>query len=138
MHLIIDGYGGDVRKMQDLNLIYELLDSYPAAIGMTKIAPPYVFRYTGVNPEHWGITGFVLIAESHISIHTFPERGYVNIDVFSCKEFNAEQAIDDLKSRLGLSEVKTYLLDRGLDEYYRLEKAGKTTAPLGAGGDSRG
>ena len=138
MHLIIDGYGGDVRKMQDLNLIYELLDSYPAAIGMTKIAPPYVFRYTGVNPEHWGITGFVLIAESHISIHTFPERGYVNIDVFSCKEFNAEQAIDDLKSRLGLSEIRTYLLDRGLDEYYRLEKAGKTTAPLGPGGDSRG
>jgi len=138
MHLIIDGYGGDAQKMQDLNLIYELLDSYPAAIGMTKIAPPYVFRYTGVNPEHWGITGFVLIAESHISIHTFPERGYVNIDVFSCKEFDAEQAIEDLKSRLGLGEIKTYLLDRGLDQYYRLEKAGKTAAPLGSGGDSRG
>jgi len=138
MHLIIDGYGGDVRKMQDLNLIYELLDSYPSAIGMTKIAPPYVFRYTGVNPEHWGITGFVLIAESHISIHTFPERGYVNIDVFSCKEFNAEHAIEDLQARLGLSQIKTYVLDRGLDQYYRLAKVGKTAAPLGPGADSHG
>ncbi len=115
MHLIVDGYGGDVRKMQDLETVYNFLDGYPAQIGMTKIAPPYVFRYIGTKPQDWGISGFVLIAESHISIHTFPDRAYVNIDMFSCKEFDAEKAISDLQEALGLEKVRTRVLDRGLE-----------------------
>src|SRR3989337_2467666 len=104
MHLIIDGFGGDIQKMKGLEFIYGLLDQYPARIGMQKIMPPYVFRYVGAKPEDWGISGFVLIAESHISIHTFPERSYINIDMFSCKEFDAEQTVKDLKRQFGLAE----------------------------------
>ncbi|MBI2908844.1 MAG: adenosylmethionine decarboxylase [Chloroflexi bacterium] len=115
MHLIVDGYGGDVQKMQDLETIYTFLDNYPAQIGMTKIAPPYVFRYIGSKPQDWGISGFVLIAESHISVHTFPERAYINIDMFSCKEFDAEKAIRDLQESLGLDKVRVTVLDRGLE-----------------------
>ncbi len=121
MHLIVDGYGGDVKKMQDLELIYSFLDGYPARIGMTKIAPPYVFRYIGSKPQDWGISGFVLIAESHISIHTFPERAYINIDMFSCKEFDADKAIKEFKLHFGLSEVRSYILNRGL-EYYNYQQ----------------
>jgi S-adenosylmethionine decarboxylase len=115
MHLIIDGYGGDPRLLEDKELIYDLLDRYPGEIGMTKIAPPYVFRYIGSKPEDWGISGFVPIAESHISIHTFVERCLVNIDVFSCKDFDAQQVMQDLKERLSLHTLKGYLLKRGLD-----------------------
>ena len=71
MHLIIDGHGNNSDILQSDEFIYELLDQYPAEIGMTKIAPPYVLRYVGAKPEEWGVSGFVLIAESHISIHTF-------------------------------------------------------------------
>ncbi|HEY49827.1 MAG TPA: adenosylmethionine decarboxylase [Dehalococcoidia bacterium] len=117
MHLIIDGYNGDSQKMQDVNFIYELLDIYPSQIGMTKISPPKVSKYVGSKPEDWGVSGFVLIAESHISVHTFPERCYINIDIFSCKEFDAEQAIKDLQRQFNLSEVRSYILNRGL-EYY--------------------
>jgi len=123
MHLIIDGFGGDTQKMQDLEFIYELLDQYPARIGMQKIMPPYVFKYVGLKPEDWGISGFVLIAESHISIHTFPERSYVNIDIFSCKEFDAAIATQDLKERLGLAQVKSRLLERGLEYPFPIEAA---------------
>jgi S-adenosylmethionine decarboxylase len=114
MHLIIDGYGSERQKLQDEKLIHQILDSYPTQIGMNKISPPQVTRYIGSKPEDWGISGFVLIAESHISIHTFPERSYINIDVFSCKEFNAEQAIRDFQQQLGLTEVKSFVLNRGL------------------------
>ena len=55
MHLIIDGYGSDPRLMQNEEFIYQLLDSYPSHIGMTKISPPTVFRYAGSKPEDWGI-----------------------------------------------------------------------------------
>jgi len=117
MHLIIDGYSGNAQKMQDVDFIYQLLDAYPSQIGMTKISLPQVSKYTGSKPEDWGVSGFVLIAESHISIHTFPERSYINIDIFSCKEFDAEQTIRDLQQQFGLAEIRSYILSRGL-EYY--------------------
>jgi S-adenosylmethionine decarboxylase len=115
MHLIIDGYGGDPKKMQDVEFIYRILDAYPSQIGMTKISTPQVSKYIGSKPEDWGVSGFVLIAESHISIHTFPERFYINIDVFSCKEFDTDRAIKEFKQNFGLTEVRSYILNRGLE-----------------------
>ena len=121
MHLIIDGYSNDSNTLQSVGFITELLDQYPAEIGMTKISRPYVLRYVGTKPEEWGVSGFVLIAESHISIHTFVERCYVNVDVFSCKNFDADRVIKDLTNRLQLTGVTTHLLGRGVED---LERAG--------------
>jgi S-adenosylmethionine decarboxylase len=112
MHLIIDGYGDNPKLMQDERFLYQLLNSYPEQIGMTKISSPLVFRYVGSRHEDWGISGFVLIAESHISIHTFVERRYINIDVFSCKDFNAEQVIKDLKDKFQLTRLSSRLINR--------------------------
>ena len=125
MHLIIDGYGSNSDILQSEEFIYQLLDQYPAEIGMTKIAPPYVLRYVGTKPEEWGISGFVLIAESHISIHTFVERCYVNIDIFSCKNFDADRVIKDLTHKLHLTEVKARLLARDMESSTHLEETGK-------------
>ncbi len=115
MHLIIDGFGGDASMMWDTARLRQFLDEYPANLGMTKITEPEVLEYRGPNPADGGISGFVIIAESHISVHTFPHRDYVNIDVFSCKPFDHEQALADARSLFNLSRVKTWLLDRGLE-----------------------
>ncbi|MGD0114549.1 MAG: S-adenosylmethionine decarboxylase [Dehalococcoidia bacterium] len=115
MHVTIDGYGGDPQKLADENLVRAFLDLCPSAIGMTKIAPPYVCRYVGAKPEDWGVSGFVLIAESHISAHTFPDHGYIWVDVFSCKSFNAEQAVDEIRQRFQLSDLRVHTLPRGLE-----------------------
>jgi S-adenosylmethionine decarboxylase len=69
----------------------------------------------GEKPEDWGVSGFVIIAESHIAIHTFPDHGYVWVDVFSCKEFETDGAIDVIVDAFGLAEAKTRLLERGLE-----------------------
>ena len=122
MHLIIDGYGANRKMLESEAMIYDLLDRYPSQIGMTKVAPPQVFKYIGSKPDDWGISGFVLIAESHISIHTFPERCYVNIDIFSCKDFDSEYAIQELKAIFEFDEIQKYLLNRGL-EYSNVEVA---------------
>ncbi len=112
MHLIIDGYGDDSSIMRDEQFIYQLLDSYPARIEMTKISAPHVFKYVGSKPEDWGISGFVFIAESHISLHTFVERCYINIDVFSCKDFNAEQVVKDFRDKFKLTRLSSRLINR--------------------------
>lgn len=114
-HLMVDGYGSDRDKLTDINYIYDFLSNYPTEIAMTKIMPPYVFRYSGVRPEDWGISGFVLIAESHISIHTFPEKRYLSLDIFSCKEFNGQKAIEDVKRLFSLEKIEIRNLERGLE-----------------------
>src|SRR3989442_14172196 len=114
-HLMLDGYGCDKKKLQDLNLIYRILDQLPDRIGMTKIMPPYVFKYSGVKPEDWGLSGFVLIAESHVSIHTFPEKNFVSVDIFSCKAFDADLASAYLKLAFGITKFETNVLDRGTE-----------------------
>ena len=115
MHLIIDGFGGDAGLMWDTERLRTFLLEYPATLGMTRITEPEVLEYHGPNPDDSGISGFVIIAESHISVHTFPHRDYVNIDLFSCKSFDHEQALADARSLFDLKQVKNWLLDRGLE-----------------------
>ena len=114
-HLMLDGYGCNKASLQDLNLVYRILDDLPNRIGMTKIMPPYVFKYSGLRPEDWGLSGFVLIAESHISIHTFPEKNFVSVDIFSCKAFDADFAGAYLKREFGMEKVDSTVLDRGTE-----------------------
>ncbi|MBI4311758.1 MAG: S-adenosylmethionine decarboxylase [Chloroflexi bacterium] len=115
MHLVIDGYGADQALLESADAIYQFLDAYPVAIGMTKITPPHVYIYAGQNPQDVGVSGFVIIAESHISIHTFPKRQYVNIDVFSCKDFDTARALEELKGKFGIQQVRSWTLERGLE-----------------------
>ncbi|OGP69840.1 MAG: S-adenosylmethionine decarboxylase proenzyme [Deltaproteobacteria bacterium RBG_13_60_28] len=115
LHLTLDGYGCGQEQLANLDLIYEFLEHCPDLIRMTKIMPPYVFKYHGKVPEDWGVSGFVLIAESHISIHTFPERGYLSLDIFSCKDFDYQQAVAYVTELFGITRHELNLLDRGLE-----------------------
>jgi S-adenosylmethionine decarboxylase len=123
VHLTIDGFGGDRERLSSESLVRSLLDIYPAAINMTKISEPFVLRYVGDKPEDWGVTGFVIIAESHISVHTFPEHGYVWVDVFSCKDFETDGATDKIIHAFGLTHVKVNKLPRGLEYPHSLSQA---------------
>ena len=105
MHLLVDGYTSDNDLLKDARKISGLLNAIPGEIGMTQISEPIVTEYLDeASSTDWGLSGFVLIAESHISIHTFPERDYVNVDVFSCKEF------DHIKSAKKIGGIKTIVL----------------------------
>jgi S-adenosylmethionine decarboxylase len=124
-HLMVDGYGCEQKKLEDLEHIYRILDEFPTRIGMTKIMPPYVFEYRGVRPENWGVSGFVLIAESHISIHTFPEKQYLSLDILSCKDFDVDLAIEFATEAFGITKVERNLLDRGTEFPKEIERASR-------------
>jgi S-adenosylmethionine decarboxylase len=112
-HLMVDGYGCDSARLQDIGLVYEFLSDYPDRIHMTKIMPPYVFKYEGKKPEDWGLSGFVLIAESHISLHTFPNKDYLSLDIFSCKGFDTDHAVAHVKEVFSIEKLEINRLDRG-------------------------
>ena len=115
MHLVIDGFRGDPAKMWDVELVRGFLTDCPDTLGMTRITEPRVISYDAPKLDDSGVSGFVIIAVSLISVHTFPNRSYVNIDIFSCQKFDHVQALDEAKRLFGLQEVKTWLLDRGLE-----------------------
>ena len=123
MHITIDGFGGDREMLASVDMIRDLLDRYPGEIEMTKISQPQVWRYVGDKPEDWGVSGFVLIAESHITIHTFVEHEQVWVDIFSCKAFDATKAVQDIKKAFGLRDVTTRILERGLEYPHTVEHA---------------
>ncbi len=107
---------------------------------MTPIPEPKVLKSEAPKSEDSGVSGFVIIAESHISIHTFPRKDYINIDIFSCQPFNHERALEDVREMFGLTEVKTWLLDRGLewlDERHGMAEAKDQRAVLEAGGSGQ-
>jgi S-adenosylmethionine decarboxylase len=123
VHLTIDGYGGNRELLGKEEVVRSLLDTYPAEINMTKISEPFVLRYVGEKPEDWGVTGFVIIAESHIAVHTFPDRGYVWVDIFSCKAFETEGAVDRIIRDFGLTHVTEKIHDRGLEYPHAVDAA---------------
>ena len=89
-------------------------NDYPAAIGMTKIGGPYMFEYQAPDPAYSGVSGLVVIAESHIAIHTFPELDYFTMDIFSCKNFDHEKAIEYIRDAFDVKEMDRMLVQRGL------------------------
>jgi S-adenosylmethionine decarboxylase len=111
-HLVFDGRGCPPTRLADLAHLYATLEGLPDRIGMTKIMPPYVFRHSQPGtPE--GLSGFVLIAESHISLHTFPDTGHLHADVFSCRTFSAERVLAELKRAFVPRRAVWRVLDRG-------------------------
>ena len=122
MHLVIDGYGADPGYISDEGRILTFLQEYPHAISMTPISLPQVRTFRGKVSTDWGVSGFILIAESHISVHTFPDRGYVNVDIFSCKYFNPEKAKAEVVDMFALDKIVSRILERGL-EYVSVPEA---------------
>jgi S-adenosylmethionine decarboxylase len=115
VHLVLDGYTQDTSCIGDLNRVRDFLDTFPVHMGMTKVMEPYVFRYQGGSPQEDGISGIVIIAESHISIHTFPARGYVSVDIFSCKPFDVTEAVRKLIEYFYLVDYCHQVFDRGIE-----------------------
>jgi S-adenosylmethionine decarboxylase len=127
-HLMLDLSECNREKLSDYSLIFSILDELPGKIGMTKITQPYVFPYKGLVPEDKGITGTVIIAESHISIHTFQEKDYCFVDVFSCKDFNVEYAAEYLIDAFQSKKYEKHIVDRGKDFIRHVEPDVTTVA----------
>lgn len=115
LHLTIDGYGGNPDKLNDGALVKKCLEELPGKVNMHKIFGPEVLECPELNAkDSGGHSGFVMIAESHISCHTFPWRKFVSIDVYTCGEhLDKEFIIDYFKEAFELKEVELNFIPRG-------------------------
>lgn len=82
-------------------------------IGMTVVAGPLIHPFPHGGQ---GLTGAVIVAESHIFVHTWPEASYVSLDVDSCLDFNYAMAIDYIEACWGpVSSFEFFVLQRGVN-----------------------
>lgn len=115
-HITIDGYGGDPKRLDDEEAVLSTLTELCDALRMRPLLKPIVVSAPDnhiKDPGGW--SGFVIIAESHISIHTFPKRRFLSADVYTCQNGMDEKFVTDFfKKKFKLKSVETHFLKRGL------------------------
>ena len=62
--------------------------------------------------QAYGYSTFLMIAESHLSLHTFPETDYLTFDCYSCKDFDHELVMELLNKAFGVTNAKTSIIKR--------------------------
>lgn len=114
LHLMLDMYDCNPKTLNDTKLVYQILDELPEKIGMRKLTSPYVVFSEGNDKrDPGGWSGFVIIQESHIALHTFVKRRFVTIDVYSCKEFDTKFVTRYFKKAFGSKNAEVIEEVRG-------------------------
>lgn len=103
-HIIIDLY--DAKSLNDIALIKKVIYEIVEKTGSTLLFE----NFHHFQPT--GITGIACLAESHISVHTWPEDNFAAFDVFMCGQAQPALAIPILKQHFGGKE-KVTILERG-------------------------
>lgn len=114
-HLAVDAFCCNQGKLEDAGLIASILGSFPTALGMVNIMPPYVFKYSGEVPDNWGVSGVILTDKGRICVHTFPEKRYLSLDIFSWGEFEVEYATNFWAKEFEATHCSRQLITRGQD-----------------------
>ena len=106
-HLLAELHGCDPAILSDLEAVTRAMLEAAAQSGATIVT--HSFHH--FSPH--GVSGAVIIAESHLAIHTWPEHRFAAVDYFSCGAVEAEAAIRSLQVALGARSVERLSLTRG-------------------------
>lgn len=114
LHLMLDIYNCDPEALNDKDLVYDILNSLPEKIGMKKLMKPYVlFAEANNKRDPGGWSGFVMIQESHMSLHTFIKRRFITADVYSCKKFDPKVVLNHFKKTFKTKDIDYNIEIRG-------------------------
>jgi S-adenosylmethionine decarboxylase len=105
-------YAVDARSTHD-SAVHDLATLTAAAVAAVGAGGGHVLDASDVVFPNGAITLVLILAESHLSVHTWPEEGLVAIDLFSCGAIDGETVIRALVSDLGLTSVAISRLPRG-------------------------
>ena len=114
LHLMMDIYNCAPQVLNDKDLVLKILNTLPKKLGMRVLLEPVVtFAQPNGKRDPGGWSGFVMIQESHISVHTFIKRRFVTIDIYSCKHFDTQYAIDYFIKMFKTNDVEYEIEVRG-------------------------
>lgn len=106
-HVLAECYDADYFKLNNLPLIRQAMLRSATDMGATIISE----TFHKFSPQ--GVSGAVVIAESHLSIHTWPELGYAAVDYFTCGNCDPRKGFEALARALGCDSMKICEYARG-------------------------
>lgn len=118
-HVIAEFYECDYETINNHELVEDIMLKSVDLSGATTIKSVF-HRFSP-----YGVSGVVVVSESHFAIHTWPEYGYCAVDVFTCGDLIDNQAaLDYLKEKFGsknvsIVEMKRGVLNLGVDLHHK-------------------
>ncbi len=107
-HIIVEFYNCDKGILNDVDLITKIMNEASLMSGATVVGS----HFHTYSPH--GVSGVVIIAESHLSVHTWPEYGYAAVDIFTCgNTINNDIAFAHLKEGFKAQNTSTMEMKRG-------------------------
>ncbi|HHL71729.1 MAG TPA: adenosylmethionine decarboxylase [Bacteroidetes bacterium] len=114
IHIIVDAWNISPALLDDEKIIRSALHKAVEAVGATLI-DLCVHHF---SPH--GLTATATLAESHIAVHTWPEHGFLAMDIFFCGRHNPQKAVDSLCDSLQMRDIKIHRLERGVPLHHQL------------------
>ena len=107
---LIDAHGCDPSRLRSRECLAAVLDDVIAALQLRQVARPQWHEF----PEPGGVTGVVLLSESHLAVHTFPEWQLATFSFFCCRPCADWPWNDRLRAQLGATDVIVQSVRRGV------------------------
>jgi S-adenosylmethionine decarboxylase len=107
-HVISELWGCDLSKLNDVNQIEQIFVDAALRSG----AEVREVAFHKFAPQ--GVSGVVIISESHLTIHSFPEHGYASIDVYTCGDLDPNIAADYIAEALNARTREHIEIPRGM------------------------
>lgn len=109
IHLLIELCSCNTQKIDNLDYLEKIMTQAAEVAGATVLKT----AFQDFNPQ--GVSGVVVIAESHLTIHTWPEYGYAAVDIFTCgSRVDPWKAAGFLKQELEAGDMQLNELQRGI------------------------
>ncbi|HEY2405298.1 MAG TPA: adenosylmethionine decarboxylase [Polyangiaceae bacterium] len=109
-HLLLELYGCDPALLNDALFLAGLMRKAVSASGARVVGE----TFHAYSPH--GVTGVLVIEESHFSVHTWPESGYAALDFYTCGALDPEPAAREVFEGLRASSAQLLEVARGLAE----------------------
>lgn len=106
-HIVLDLFGCPTDLLNDLEKIESILAKAAELAGATILKS----AFHKFNPQ--GVTGIIIVAESHLAIHTWPEKNYAAVDIFTCGRTNPKAACELIIKKFSPKDYQITELRRG-------------------------
>jgi len=108
-HFLAEFYNCSSEKLNDKKTIADVMTK-AVEVSNATIIKPFFHKF---SPQ--GVSGIIVIAESHLAIHTWPEFSFAAVDLFSCGEFDFTEALRFIRNNLDAASYSIISIKRGIN-----------------------
>ena len=123
---VVEAYGCDAVRLRDVGALQALFDAMVHELALHPVAPAQWHQF----PHPGGITGLLMLAESHLTIHTFPEHASACLNLFCCTPRAEWAYAERLRDLLGASDVRVRSMARNYVDSSELSSAESGAQPV--------